>query len=128
MLSELQTTALLTKALAQDPTAVPAHQALAMATINSAKALGREADIGSLEPGKQADMMALNLNHVSTQPLYNVISQVVYASGRDQVSHVWVAGQCLLNQSQLTTLDEKAILEKAAQWQKKISSGLKKPQ
>jgi 5-methylthioadenosine/S-adenosylhomocysteine deaminase len=120
MLSEMQTTALLTKALAQDPTAVPAHQALTMATINGAKALGMEASIGSLEAGKQADMMAINLNHVSTQPLYNVISQVVYAASRDQVSHVWVAGKCLMEKGKLSTIDEADALNKARSWRDKI--------
>ena len=124
LLDEMQTASLLTKALAQDPTQMPAEQALAMATINGAKALGMADQIGSLEVGKQADITAIDLSDLATQPVYNPLSHVVYAANKHQVSHVWVAGECLLDQGKLTTLDEAKLKQKAALWQQKVMDSL----
>ena len=121
MLGEMRTAALLAKGVAANASALPAVRALAMATINGARALGLDTVCGSLLPGKAADMVAIRMDGIETQPLYNVISQLVYASSRDQVSDVWVAGRHLLKDRQLTTLDEKAILATARQWQEKLS-------
>ncbi len=119
-LAEMQTAAMLAKAVAQDASAVSAYQALKMATINGAKALGIADKTGSLERGKSADICAINLNSISTQPLYNPISQLVYACSREQVTDVWVAGKALLQNRQLMTMDEKHILQNAKAWAKKI--------
>lgn len=116
MWGELRTAALLGKAVSGDSAALPAYQALQMATINGAKALGLEQDIGSLEQGKYADMIAVDLSSYITQPIYNPISQLVYAANRLQVSDVWVAGRQLLRQGRLTTLDTKAIMRDAKRW------------
>lgn len=121
MFGEMQTTALLSKAVAGDATALPAEKALAMATINGARALGLESVCGSLVPGKAADIVAVKMDDLETQPLYHPISQLVYATGRDKVTDVWVAGRHLLKDRQLTTLDEAAIIENARQWQQKIA-------
>lgn len=120
MFGEMRTAALLAKAVAEDASALPAADALRMATLNGAKALGLDEITGSLEAGKAADISAVHLGSLETQPLYHPISQLVYATGRDKVSDVWVAGRRLLKQRQLTTLDESAILTQAARWQRKI--------
>ncbi|MBH0197152.1 MAG: amidohydrolase family protein, partial [Nitrospira sp.] len=85
MLGETRTLSLLAKAVAQNASAVSAHEALKMATLGGAKALGLDHKIGSLVVGKDADIIALHLNDSSTQPLYDVITNVVYAAGRHQV-------------------------------------------
>ncbi len=120
MLGEMHTAALLAKAVAQDASAIPASTALRMATINGAKALGLEKITGSLEIGKAADMIAIDLGTLETQPLYDPVSHLVYCTRRDQVTHVWVAGKALLTDRKLTTLDESALLAKAQAWQQKI--------
>ncbi len=122
MLGEMQTAALLAKAVAGDAQALPAEKVLRMATIDAARALGRDTDIGSLETGKYADITAIELGSVETQPLYHPLSQLVYAAGRENVTHVWVGGKLLLRDRELTTLDEKAILQNARQWQQKIKA------
>ncbi len=120
MLGELRTAALLAKGAHRDPTALPAHVALRLATLNGARALGRDADIGSLVPGKAADVVAIDLSDLSTQPVYDPVSQIVYSATREQVTDVWVAGRRLLADRKLTTLDEDAIRRKAQEWRDKI--------
>jgi 5-methylthioadenosine/S-adenosylhomocysteine deaminase len=120
MLGEIKTAALLAKAVSGEASVLPAAEVLRMATINGAKALGLDDIIGSLEPGKAADLVAVQLDEIATQPVYNALSQIVYASGRHQVSDVWVAGKQLLNNRALTTMDEKTIINKAKTWAEKI--------
>ncbi|HFC52832.1 MAG TPA: TRZ/ATZ family hydrolase [Gammaproteobacteria bacterium] len=120
MLGEMRSAALLAKAVAGRPGAVPAATALRMATLGGARALGLDDKIGSLEPGKEADMVAIDLGNIETRPIYHPLSQLVYAAGREQVSDVWIAGRHLLKERALTTLDEQAILNRAAQWQGRI--------
>ena len=122
MLGEMRCAALLAKGVAQNPQAVPAHIALNMATINGARALGLESEIGSLVAGKSADVVALDLSRIETTPMYDVISQLVYAANREQVSDVWIAGKRVLQHHELTTLDEQKILKSANQWQQKIQT------
>ena len=122
MFGEMQTAAQLAKAVAADASALPAAQALRMATLNGAKALGLEQEIGSLQVGKAADITAVDLGQLQTQPVYHPISQLVYAAGREHVTDVWVAGRHLLKQGQLTSLDEDEILAKAGNWREKIAS------
>ncbi len=122
MLDELRAAALLAKAVANDATAVPAHMALRMATLNGARALGLEERTGSLETGKAADIVAIDLSAISSQPVYDPLSQVVYTAGRDQVTDVWIAGQRLLKERQLTTLDEAVIVQRASEWRDRIAA------
>ncbi|KPJ95529.1 MAG: N-ethylammeline chlorohydrolase [Gammaproteobacteria bacterium SG8_15] len=97
-----------------------AQQALRMATINGAQALGLDELIGSLEVGKAADIVAIDMGTLETQPLYHVISQLVYSTSRNQVRHVWVAGQQLLKDNILTTIDDNEVLKKSRAWREKI--------
>lgn len=120
MFGEMRSAAMLAKAVAGDAGALPAMQALRMATLNGAKALGIDELVGSLLPGKAADVVAVNLSSIETQPLYHPVSQLVYACGRDKVSDVWINGQQVLNDRRLTTLDENAVLARAQDWQERI--------
>ena len=119
---EIRPAALLGKAVAGDATAITAHQALAMATINGAKALGLSDRIGSIGVGKLADLIAVDLSAIPNQPLYNPLSQLVYTEQAQHVRHVWVEGKPLLKNGQLQTLHQQEITIKTKQWQQKISS------
>ncbi|MEJ2645457.1 MAG: TRZ/ATZ family hydrolase [Gammaproteobacteria bacterium] len=120
MFGEMRTAALLAKAVSGDASAVPAHTVLRMATLHGAMALGRSEQIGSLEPGKWADVVAVRMDELETQPVYNPVSQLVYATGRDKVTDVWIAGRHLLKDRQLTTLDPEEITARARQWGRQI--------
>lgn len=122
LLGELRTASLLAKGVAGDATALPAAEALRMATLNGARALGLERDIGSLVSGKWADMTALDLSPAECQPVHNPLSQLVYAAGRQQVSDVWVAGARLLREGELTHMDGDALRARAMQWQSRIAA------
>ncbi len=121
MLGEMRSAALLGKAVSGDASALPAAAVLRMATLNGAQALGLGEQTGSLTPGKWADLTAINMDTLETRPLYDPVSQLVYACSREQVTDVWVAGQHLLKERRLTTLDANEILERAHAWQEKIS-------
>lgn len=121
MLGELRSAALLAKAVSGNASAVPAMQALQMATLNGARALGLEEETGSLKPGKSADMIVIDLSGVETQPIYHPQSQVVYAAGRHSIRDVWVAGKQLLKDGELTTLNSAVILEHARLWKEKLA-------
>jgi len=120
MFGELRTAALLAKAVARDPTVLSAHAALRMATLSGARALGLGRQIGSLEAGKWADLIAVEVGSLEQQPLYDVASQLCYATGRERVSDAWVAGRALLRDRGLLTLDEEALLVRAAEWRQRI--------
>ena len=92
LFAEIRLAALLAKGRSGDATAISAHEALRMATINGAKALGMDDKIGSIEIGKLADLCAVKLNDINMQPCFDVASHLVYVAGREQVSHVWVNG------------------------------------
>ncbi|MGZ8193420.1 MAG: TRZ/ATZ family hydrolase [Methylobacter sp.] len=121
MFGEMRTAALLGKAVAGDASAVPAMSALRMATINGAKALCLDNEIGSLSIGKSADVIAIDLSCLETQPLYCPISQIVYAASRQQVTDMWVAGKRLLKQRQLTTINLEDLKQKIAEWQQRLA-------
>ncbi len=123
LLSETRTAALLAKAVAGSATAVDAHRALRMATLNGARALGLDACIGSLEVGKVADIVAVDLSGLATQPVYNPVSQLIYAADRHCVKHLWVAGKPLLQDGQLTGFDEGELVARARAWGERIAEG-----
>jgi 5-methylthioadenosine/S-adenosylhomocysteine deaminase len=120
MFDELRTAALLAKGVAMDATALDAATALRMATLGGAKALGLEAKIGSLEPGKRADITCVALDALETQPLYNAISQLVYACGRHQVCDVWIDGKARLAEGELVDWDVPVLKAKAKRWRERI--------
>lgn len=122
LFGEVRLAALLAKGVSNDAEALPAEVALEMATINAARALGVEGSLGSLEVGKWADMVALDFSKLETQPCYDVVSHLVYAAGREQVSHVWVAGEALLESGKLRRQDEDELRERARLWQKRLQA------
>ncbi|HQQ62313.1 MAG TPA: TRZ/ATZ family hydrolase [Pseudomonadales bacterium] len=123
LFAELRSATLLAKAVANDPTALDAHAAVRMATLNGARALGIDHLVGSLEKDKQADIVAVRIDTLCAQPMYDAASSLVYTSSGSRVSDVWVGGKRLLNERQLTTLDEVELLARAMEWGKKIKSG-----
>jgi len=122
MLSEMRTAALLAKGVAGDATVAPAAQMLRLATYCGAQALGMEAGLGSLEPGKLADIVALDLGGIGAAPLYDPVSQIVYSGHRDQVSNVWVGGRRVVVDRQLTNVDIAALKQTADHWRDQIRS------
>ncbi len=116
LLEEVRTAALLAKGRSGDATAVDAWQALDLGTINGARALGKEAQLGSLEVGKIADMAALELQAAATQPLHQLHSQLIYSASSSQFSDVWVAGERLLSDRQPTRFHADQLLAEAALW------------
>ncbi|QFY43694.1 TRZ/ATZ family hydrolase [Candidatus Methylospira mobilis] len=122
LMGEMRTAALLAKVVAGDAGALPAARALSMATLNGAKALGLEHEIGSLKNGKSADIAAVNLNLLENQPLHDPISDLVYSASRHQISDVWVAGRRLLKNRELTTLDSAEILARCEIWLDRLST------
>ena len=120
LFEEMRLAAMLAKAAAKQADALPAYQALQMATLNGAKALGLDGKIGSLAPGKAADITAVDFSTLELSPCFDPVSHLVYAAGREQVSHVWVNGKMLLDNRQLTTLNTKELAAKARYWQEKI--------
>jgi 5-methylthioadenosine/S-adenosylhomocysteine deaminase len=121
LFGEMRTAALLAKAVAGDASALPAAQALALATINGARALGRDDEIGSLLPGKYADIICMDLRNPATQPTHHVISQLVYSASSSQVTDAWVAGRQVLAQGRATLMDEHQILERAEAWRQRLA-------
>ncbi len=121
LLGETRTAALLAKAVAGSTTALDAHRALRMATLNGARALGLESETGSIEVGKAADLVAFDLSGLAQQPVYDPVSQLIYASSRECVKHVWVAGKHLLDDRRLTRLDEQQLCATAKAWGERIS-------
>jgi len=122
MFGEVRTAALLAKAVADDASALDAATALHAATLGGARALGFEHLVGSIEPGKQADLVCVDLAQVETQPLHHVISQLVYACGRQQVSDIWIAGRRKLREQVLVDMDPAALVANARQWRERIAA------
>jgi 5-methylthioadenosine/S-adenosylhomocysteine deaminase len=122
LFAELRTAALLAKATARDASALPAHAALHMATLGSAKALGLDDQIGSLEIGKVADIIAVDMSSIETLPSFDPISQLVYTNSGSRVSHSWIGGKLMLENRQPTTIDLLELRSRIAHWQQKIGS------
>ena len=122
MIGEMHTAALLAKGVSNDCICSDSHTTLRMATLNGAKALGLNKLIGSLKKGKQADVVAIDLNQIETIPLYEPLSQIIYAADRRQISDVWIAGKRLLKNRELTTLKYEELLENSKLWGEKIKN------
>lgn len=122
MFSEMRTAAMLTKAVSGDATALNASEAIKMATINGAKALGIDNKTGSIEVGKSADIIALDFSNIEQQPMYHPASHIVYTNMANNVSHSWVMGKLLLTDYQLTNIDTKECIAKAQHWQQQLQT------
>ncbi len=127
MLGEMRTAALLAKGTSGDASRMTAHEALEMATINGARALGIGDRCGSLEAGKAADLIAIDMDTIETTPHYDPVSALVYSCSRNQISDSWVGGRQLMKNRLLTTLDEAELLQAARQWQQRISTPATEP-
>ena len=120
MLGEMRTAALLGKLAAGDATACPAADVLRMATLGGARSLGLGDRIGSLVPGKSADVAAIDLRGPDTQPVYHPVSQIVYAATRAHVREVWVAGRRVVREGVVETLDADEAVREAREWRARI--------
>ena len=120
LLGEMRLAALLARGSAHDATALPAAAALEMATINPARALGLDHAIGSLLPGKAADLVAIDLSSLELAPCYDPMSHLVYAAGREAVSHVWIRGEPKVEGGVLTALEVEPLKAKAVHWRDRI--------
>jgi 5-methylthioadenosine/S-adenosylhomocysteine deaminase len=128
LFEEMRLAALLAKGASLDASALPAWQALECATIASAGALGLQDRIGSIEVGKEADLIAIDLSELETQPCFDVISQLVYCAGREHVCSVWVAGSRVVADRRLVRgaheIDVGSIAAAGASWQARIQKQL----
>ena len=120
MFCEMRTAALLAKAVAKDGAAVDAHTALRMATLDGARALGWDDQIGSLVPGKQADLIAVDLSSAIDAPVYDVASHLVYVAGRADVSDVWIAGRPVVVDRRCVNVADGEVRSLATQWRDRI--------
>jgi 5-methylthioadenosine/S-adenosylhomocysteine deaminase len=120
LLEEMRLAALLAKAVSGRADALPAHVAVRMATLDAARALGLDARIGSLLPGKQADLVALNLSTLPMSPCYDPVSHLVYCASRQDVSDVWIGGRRVVESRRCTTLNEQELVARASQWRERL--------
>jgi 5-methylthioadenosine/S-adenosylhomocysteine deaminase len=125
MFEEMDLAAKLQKLVTMNPQALPATIALEMATIRGARVLGLEKEIGSLETGKRADMILVRIDRPNAVPLYDAISQMVYALKADDVRDVMVNGKSVVRDGAILTLNQKLVLDKAEEYRAKISASLK---
>src|SRR5712692_5114969 len=125
LFQEMRTAALLAKAVGNDAQAMPAHQALAAATLHGARALGLEDSIGSIAPGKSADLCAVAFDEPELAPCYDPVSHLVYSAGREHVSHVWVAGQARLREKKLVGFENRGLNNRVLLWQNKLAAETK---
>jgi 5-methylthioadenosine/S-adenosylhomocysteine deaminase len=117
---EMRLAALLAKSQSGRANALNAHKAIHMATLAGAQALGLDALIGSITPGKAADLCAVNLNNIALAPCYDPVSHLVYSAGREHVSDVWVGGQIRVKNNKLLENNESELIKLAVLWQNKI--------
>ncbi|MFM2435349.1 MAG: hypothetical protein RL063_1330, partial [Pseudomonadota bacterium] len=120
MFAEMRLSALLAKGVSENASAVPAQQALDMATINAAKALGLEHQIGSIEVGKLADLAAVRLDDVAITPYYDPIAHLIYSCGREHVTHTWVAGELRYSNGVYSNLEPLELKDIINTWQPKL--------
>ncbi|HLS82063.1 MAG TPA: TRZ/ATZ family hydrolase [Steroidobacter sp.] len=123
MLDEMRTAALLARGVHPGEPRPDAHDWLQAATLNGARALGLSEVVGSLVEGKWADICCIDLNRAATQPVYDVAAQLVYATSREQVSDVWVAGRALVREGRLAHIDLEEVLRRASRWRERIAAG-----
>ena len=120
LFSEMKLAALLAKGITGDAAALPAHDVLRMATLGGAQALGLADEIGSLTPGKSADICAVHLGALESRPCYDPVSHLVHVCGRESVSHVWIAGKCCVDNKTLPKQSLNDLESAIALWQNKL--------
>jgi len=121
LFQEMDCAAKLHKVHRLDPTVMPSNVVLEMATLGGAKVLGLEQEIGSLEVGKKADIIILDLHRPHLQPIYNIVSHLVYSAAGADVRDVIIDGKLIMQDRKLLTIDEETVLEKVQEWQNKIA-------
>ena len=120
MFGEMRLAALLAKGSTGDASTLPAREALRMATLDGAMALGLGDEIGSITPGKAADLVAVSLNGLNTKPCYDPVSHLVHAAGRECVTHVWIAGKCCVDHKTLLVNGQNDLESAIALWQNSL--------
>ena len=120
LFSEMRLAALIAKGVTGDAAVLPADEVLRMATLNGAIALGLGNEIGSITPGKAADLCAVNLGSLETKPCFDPVSHLVHVAGRESVSHVWVAGKCCVDNKSLANSAQNDLDAAIALWQNKL--------
>jgi 5-methylthioadenosine/S-adenosylhomocysteine deaminase len=125
MFEEMDLAAKLQKVATGDPRALPAAQALEMATILAARALGMEKEIGSIEPGKRADLIGVRLDVPNAVPLYSVYPQIVYALKAGDVEQVMVNGRWIVRAGKMLTLDRAAVLAAAEKYRRQVEASVR---
>lgn len=121
MLEECRMMALLNKAVTRNPAALSAYECLYAATMGNAHALGLEAQVGSIDVGKKADLIAFNLDSLNTYPHHHPIAQLVYAAHSQQISHVWTQGRLRIKEGSFVDIDEQKLKRIAKHWSDKTS-------
>lgn len=124
LLQEMRLASLLAKGTSGKAESLPAWEALRMATLNAATALGLEAETGSIRIGKRADLCAIDLGRLELAPCFDPISHLIHCTSRDDVSHVWVNGKCCVSNRTLRNIDEASLKNSARLWQNRIRSSL----
>ncbi|MBI1285350.1 MAG: TRZ/ATZ family hydrolase [Thiobacillus sp.] len=122
LFAEMRLAALLAKGASGDASVLPATAALRAATLDAARALNLDSQIGSIVPGKRADLVAVDLRSISSQPLFDPVSHLVYVAGREDVTHVWVDGRLKLNERRLVDLEPDDLTSRAAYWRGKLTA------
>lgn len=120
LFGEMNTAALVAKVVAGDAAALPAHHAIAMATLHGARALGRDHELGSLAAGKLADLIAVDLSDPFLQPVYDPASHLVYSNHGRQVSHSWINGVPQVQDGRLTRIDVPDLMLRVKSWSERI--------
>ena len=120
LFAEMRLASLLAKGLTGDASTLPAPEILRMATLNAANALGLGKEIGSISPGKSADLCAVDLGALEMRPCFDPVSHLVNVAGRECVSHVWVAGKCCVDHKTLLNKDQKHLESVVALWQNSL--------
>jgi len=120
LFGEMRLAALLAKGSTGDASVLPAREVLRMATLNGATALGLGHEIGSITPGKAADLCAISLGSIETQPCFDPVSHLVHVAGRESVSHVWVAGKCCVDHKTLRSNGQNDLESTIALWQNRL--------
>lgn len=113
MFAEMKTACLLQNSVTRSPTAMSAQTALEMATISGAKAIGREHELGSIEPNKLADLVLVDLKQVNTYPVHDPVSNLVFAANGRNVHTVFIGGRKVLDDGRITGMDEAMVLQSA---------------